>query len=200
MRNWIWKGRPHAPASVEAVVKIPLDGPALRHRIEFAASDRRFTLVDETIRSDQNLAEAHLFYQYYGLGGPVVSRSLQYGEREEWVLEAVAPDESILSQRKDPDQFPELTALSRFCAGINLYREWALGRNAFIRQSQRTDVRPAPLQEDFSNLGMLLSRIRQYPKTKATRFEKLEDIYEGVTDFELNFEGGRSRCSLRRAN
>ena len=75
-------------------------------------------------------------------------------------------------------------------AGINLYREWELGRNACIRQPQRTDVRPAPLQEDFSNLGMFLSRIRQYPKTKANLLAKLGDIYEGVTDFELNLEGG----------
>ncbi len=191
VRHWIWQGRPHAPASVEAVVQMPHDPQSLGHRIEFAESDQRFTLVDETIASDQDWAEAHLFYQYYGMGGrPVISRLLQHGEREEWVLDAVISDESILSQRKDPDQFPELTALSRFYAGINLYREWELGRNASIRQPQRTDVRPAPLQEDFSNLGMFLSRIRQYPKTKANLLAKLGDIYEGVTDFELNLEGG----------
>ena len=32
--------------------------------------------------------------------------------------------------------------------------------------------------------------MRQYPKTKASLFELLGQIYEGVTDFELNFEGG----------
>ena len=44
--------------------------------------------------------------------------------------------------------------------------------------------------EDFTNLGMFLNRLRQDPKTKASLIEKLSDAYEGLTDFELNFEGG----------
>ena len=190
VRNWIWKGRPNSSASVEAVVTTSHDQQSLRHKIDFAESDQVFRLVDETIEYEHPFEgdEAYFFYKYNWHGSPVINR-LQLGARK-LQNETVAPDESILAQRKDPDQFPELTALSRFYEGISLYREWELGRKAFIRQPQRADVRPAPLQEDFANLGMFLSRIRQYPKTKADLFEKLGEIYEGVTDFELNFEGG----------
>ena len=104
--------------------------------------------------------------------------------------EEVASDESILSQRKDPDQFPELAHLSSFYGGISLYREWSFGRKSALRQPQSTDVRASALMEDFTNLGMFLSRLRQDPRTKTRLIDCLSDAYEGLTDFELNFEGG----------
>ena len=104
--------------------------------------------------------------------------------------EDVADDESILSQRKDPDQYPELAHLNDFYEGINFYRDWAFARKAAFRQPQSTDVRPTPLREDFSNLGMFLNRIRLDPRTKSKLIEHLSDAYEGLNDFELNFEGG----------
>ena len=77
-----------------------------------------------------------------------------------------------------------------FYESISLYQKWQLGKDFVVRQPSRIDVRPSPLLEDFSNLGMFLNRIRQYPRAKANLLEKLSDLYEGLTDFELNFEGG----------
>jgi predicted ATPase len=37
-------------------------------------------------------------------------------------------EQSVLSQRKDPDQYPELTYLANQFSKIKLYREWNLGR------------------------------------------------------------------------
>lgn len=37
---------------------------------------------------------------------------------------------------------------------------------------------------------MFLNRLRQDPVTKANLIERLADAYEGLTDFELNFQGG----------
>ena len=67
---------------------------------------------------------------------------------------------------------------------------FAIGYGKGSRDPQRIDVRPNPLMENFSNLGMFLNRLRQTPRTKANFIEKLSDIYEDLTDFQLNFEGG----------
>lgn len=190
VRNWIWKGQPDSSASVEAIVKVPNDYEALRHAIEFEESDQVFKLVDERIEREHPSSghtDPFFFYKYQH-GFPVLS--IANSDRRELNRDSVSPDESILSQRKDPDQFPELASLSHFYERISLYREWEFGRNALIRRPHGADVRSAPLTEDFSNLGMFLNRMRQYPKTKASLFELLGQIYEGVTDFELNFEGG----------
>ena len=42
--------------------------------------------------------------------------------------------------------------------------------------------------QDFTNLGMFLNRLRQEPKTKKKLIDGLSDAYDGLTDFELNFD------------
>ena len=190
IRNWIWKGSPQESALIEAVVSYPNGNQPLLHSIRFSESEQKFTLVDERIENERPYPGQRDSYFYYRFqqGSP----TLNVKARGKRILErgAVTADESILSQRKDPDQFPELSYLSERYGRISLYREWQFGRNAQIRQPNQSDVSPEPLAEDFSNLGIFLNRMRQFPKTKTTLFERLGDIYEGVTDFELNFEGG----------
>lgn len=93
----------------------------------------------------------------------------------------------MLSQLNYPEQLPELAYLSRAYGSIRLYREWDLGRKCAVRRPQRNDVRPRPLREDFGNLGMFLNGLRRHPRVKSALFEKLGDLYDGVTDFELDF-------------
>ncbi len=190
VRNWIWQGNPQSSAELEVVVQITNREQPIRHMIQFKESAQSFTLVDERIENrDPRPGERDTYFYYRFLHGfPVLN--YKFGGRRELQRASVAPDASILSQRKDPEQFPELAYLSSFYTGISLYREWQSGTDTMIRQPGKTDVRPAPLKEDFSNLGMFLSRLRQYPRTKPSLFERLGDIYEGVNDFELNFEGG----------
>ena len=159
--------------------------------IEFGESDQAFRLIDERVeneRSHPGYREPYFFYRFQA-GRPMLAvkgdnskRALRPGD--------VVHDESILSQRKDPDQYPELAYLSTSYGKIRLYRDWEFGRRTALRQPHPIDVRPKPLLEDFSNLGMFLSRLRQDPKTKAALIDKLSDAYDGLTDFELNFEGG----------
>lgn len=73
---------------------------------------------------------------------------------------------------------------------IRLYREWSFGRNTIFRTPQRADLRNDRLESDFSNLGMFLSRLRKDPVTKRALVLALQDLYEGLTDFEVVTEGG----------
>ena len=192
----------------------PRGKQALRHTIEFGESDQAFKLVDEAIGNERpydGYDEPLCFYRYLN-GRPALyvrngdrklhrpdnvalyestwrGPSPEPGEPRLLRPEDVASDESILSQWRDPDQFPELAHLSRVYEGIRIHRDWAFGQRTELRGPHSIDVRPGPLREDFTNLGMYLSRLRQHPKTKASLIEKLSDAYEGLTDFELNFDG-----------
>ena len=184
IRNWIWKGNPHSPAIVEVLVSGSQQDHAIPHRVEFAESDQRFELVDEQIGP----IKSRYFYRFRN-GRPVLfneDTSQRVGLRRA----SVSTYESILSQRRDPDRFPTLDHLIESYRRIQLYRDWDFGRDIALRESQRSDVRPAPLYKDFSNLGVFLNRLRQVPRTKARLIEKLSDLYEGLTGFEMNFEGG----------
>ena len=46
------------------------------------------------------------------------------------------------------------------------------------------------LEEDFSNLGLFLSRLRKTPKAKAAILDGLKESLRRVTDFEPVVEGG----------
>ena len=186
--DWIWKGQPNSSATVEAIVENPGGRRPLRHVIEFRESGRRFTLEDERIENEhphEGQIEPYFFYRYQG-GRPVLN--VRDGGTRELRRDDVEPDRSILSQRKDPDQYPELSYLGGFYEGINLYGSWEFGRGASIRNPQRSDVRPSPLTENLSNLGMFLNRLVLYPAHRARLTEHLTDLYEGIADFGLYFD------------
>lgn len=82
------------------------------------------------------------------------------------------------------------SSLSGSYEKIRLYREWSFGRNTIFRTPQRADLRNDRLESDFSNLGMVLSRLRKDPVTKRALVKALQDLYEGLTDFEVITEGG----------
>jgi hypothetical protein len=50
--EWIWKGRPNAPGSVEAIVARPAGRP-LRHRVALRNEKQSFRLEDETIENER---------------------------------------------------------------------------------------------------------------------------------------------------
>ena len=70
-----------------------------------------------------------------------------------------------------------------------MYRTWPFGRDSVFTRAQSTDVMSRPMAEDFSNAWIFLNRLRKRPDTKAQLIEKIADIYEGVTDFDLDIIG-----------
>ena len=68
------------------------------------------------------------------------SRTRRDGRAESSRREDLPLDQSVLSQRKDPDQYPEVTYLGTQYARFRLFREWNLGRNTAPRKPQATDL------------------------------------------------------------
>lgn len=189
--NWIWQGQQTKPAVVSASVHIPRGASHLEVKHTLEISDFFQMSIVNRERIETEVPRSEVLYRYSS-SDPDTPLLKPYGKLDEQRLnrEDLNQQESILSQLKDPFEFMELINLSTLYGRIRLYREWEFGRKAIIRQPMRSDVRPSPLDEDFSNLGMFLNRLRRYPRTKATMFEKLHDIYDGITDYELFFEGG----------
>ena len=191
--EWIWKGNPDSSAIAEVVVSNPKGKQNLRHTIEFAKSSRWFELVDERVEDARPNPESETICAYYGFqGGHPIMRARDGNERR-LKRDNFKPDESILSQRKDPEQYPELAYLSGRYERIRMYREWEFGRNVALRTPQKADVRRHPLDENYLNLALFLNKLQQTPRAKAKFIEKLSDLYDGLTDFTLNFEGGTAQ-------
>ena len=183
--DWIWKGEPKSSARVEALIDYPCDDHPLLHVIEFGESGRTFTVKDEWIERKMPDDELTNIFSYHR----IEEQPHTFKVRDQNVrLLHFDHDRSILSQLKDPIQFPELSYLGRFYEGINLYGSWEFGRGANIRDSQSNSVRPSPLSENLSNLGMFLNHLELFPSARAKLRERLADLYEGVTDYALHFD------------
>ena len=188
--EWIWKGAMDEPASVELVVKNPKGKQPLRHIFAFRGDNQGFQLHDEQVENESaydDQTEAYFYYRFQE-GHPVVNTAGH--QRRKLARETVNLAQSILAQRRDPDLYPEITYLAEVYEQCRVYREWAFGRNSLFREPQKADMRNDRLEEDFSNLGLFLSRLQKTPKAKKAVIEGLRDLYDGLTDFETIVEGG----------
>ena len=185
--EWIWKGGAEKPASLEAVINRSDGDGSLSHFVSFGDEFRRFRLEDERIenRPDEYDPQEGFFYKVHR-GQPVVNTAGKY-ERN-WAIGKFEPELSILAQLRHLGQAPELSALADKYEQIRIYRDWAFGRNSKLREPQRGDDRSDRLEEDFSNLGLTLSRLRKSPKVKAAILGSLKDLYEGLDDFDVHIQ------------
>ena len=205
--EWVWKGAPDCVASLSAEL-MPIDSIfPTHHSIDFTVVNQMFWLCDErisafnlTTKPINNTLDVRLDQIYEFRDGEPTLKSLNPESIREIPAEEVKRDESILSQRKDSFNFPNLYLLDQMYRQIRLYRETQIGRGTVFRQPQSIDVIARPLEENYSNLWMFLSKLRQQPQTKSALIEKIADIYDGVTDFELNFEGGTVQLFLTEGN
>ena len=199
--EWIWKGSPSKDAHIEAVIHNPAGNQALRHVIEFTQTSAMFELVDEAIENAEpyGLSDTPYFFYHFQHGRPVLNIR-DKAEKRQLQREDVTLDESILSQRKDPDQYPELAHLAKAYGTFKLYREWSFGRASVFRSPQSADLPGDRLEEDFSNLGLFLNHLRGIPKAKNTIIEHLKDLYAGLNDFDVRIKGGSVEVFLTEGN
>ncbi len=188
VEEWIWKGASKKIASIDALITNPRGLQPLRHVLAFREQSQTFHLEDERIENEHpdSGQEQPYFYYQYQQGHPVLNIS---GEKRGLIRESVLPDSSILSQRQDPEQYPEVTYLGTVYDRIRIYREWTFGRNAVFRVPQKSDVRNDRLEENFSNLGVFLNKLRRNVPVKTKLVSALRDLYEGLTDFDVSIEG-----------
>ena len=196
INEWLWKGSPDLPeAEIDLVVDYPQGPMDLRYKLAFTESGQRFELVDEAVEdervTDDRARDVYFYYRYLN-GNPVVSlQSLEGGKTQRRLQkEDLVPDQSIISQRKDPDQYPEITWLGRFFSQIKLYREWNFGRTTPARQPQSTDLPEDYLLEDAGNLGLVLNNLRNNTAVRKSLLGRLTKVYETVEDIDTKIQGG----------
>jgi len=153
--EWPWKGNGGAPATLEARLRGPGARP-LRYGLRFAASGVRTEVVDEFLedadKASSDAADVDFYYRFAG-GHPIL-RSIRGNLVEDLTLRpgTWATDESILSQRRDPDRYPELSWCAAQFAAVQIFREWSFGRYTPLRQPQPTDLPTDVLLPDAQNL------------------------------------------------
>jgi predicted ATPase len=201
--EWIWKGNLEQPASLKAT--FPSGGPCsspLIHEVAFQEQAQRFDLVEEKIHANTKSGGMGpgFYWTDFKDYGPRVARLTTDGEQD-WLEAPYKPGQSVLSLLRDPVHYPEITWLADAYDEIRIYREWSFGRNSLFRNPQPADMRSTPLAEDFSNLGLYLNRIKsRFPAAKRAILSGLQELYDGITDFEISASGGSVQIFLHEGD
>ena len=189
VHEWLWKGdRRERAATIEAVLTGEYPIPDLRYRLAFAAAGQRIEVIDEVLEetAKRYASEPDVYFYYrYQAGRPVINTcqatttttpppttttttttTTTSGPQlantrafRQLTRDSLVPDESVLSQRKDPELYPELTWLGRRFDGIQTFREWSFGRYAAVRQPQSAGMQADVLLPDSRNLGLILNEL-----------------------------------------
>ena len=202
IEEWLWKGATKAPtASIEAIIS-PADGSiprhrpmTLRYRLEFTKAGFRFEITDEVVENEHPLPGKPRPYFYYAFvnGRPILNYK---GEERSLRQEDINPQLSILAQRKDPEHYPEITYLGDLFTKFRLYRDWEFGTVSDVRQPCDAGLPSEYLEEDGSNLGVVLDRLLARPPVKHQILESLRTFYEDTKDLRTNVEGVKVQTRL----
>jgi len=207
--EWLWKG---AIQRVTAEIAVVLDNPSgaqdLRYRLSFGMVAQHLQLVDESLENKDKRGpweeDVYFFYRYQR-GNPVLnvrdaSRDTPLGgvavTPRHLKREDMDPQQSVLSQRKDPDQYPELTYVANQFSKIRLYREWNLGRYTPPRLPQKPDLPQDFLSENANNLALVLNALEHKSGTKRVLLNRLKSFHHGIEDFTTKIEGGTVQLFL----
>ena len=194
-KEWLWKGEhPADTAELDLVTAdaAPSTGRPLRYRLEFGSSNFRVEVIDEAIeevKPDVGHNEPCFYYRFQR-GQPIINargttESGNY-KRVETHLERddLLPDQSILSQRKDPDFRPEINWIGGEFGKIRAFRDWSLGPSSTLRNPQPTSDPTDELLPDARNFALVLNEI----------------LHRGGSDIETALKGflpGFKRLSTR---
>lgn len=204
-REWLWKGILGTDsAEIDAGLERP-NGQDIRYRLSLGSVRTRLVVLDEAIeeskrdpRSD-DVDDGDFFYRFQR-GHPVINVKTVSGERTERRLDRqdLLPDQSILAQRRDPDQYPEVTEVGNTFSNIVTFNEWTFGMHTPPLDPQRADLPKDQLHPNSSSLSSVLNQIEFSGETRVNavlkrffpRFKRLSIRASGGTAQLYFFEDG----------
>lgn len=197
VQDLLWQGQDHKPGIISAVVKHPTSNWPIHHVLAIFSHRQHYIIANEELRQNSTDTDVATLYSFGGADAELMSRD---GEKEIVRLDDIDIRESILSQRKEPNRYPELGFLSRFYERIRVFREWSIGRTTALRRPQPADQPNDFLSESLDNFGLVLNQIGKTPKSKKLFIEYLRKLYNGIDDYHVQIEGGTVQVFLHEGD
>ena len=199
VRDWLHRGATAADRAELTcifgeghVASRPSNPPAVRYHLAFGAEGGQFVVLDERVENELGDPKPY-FYFGYEQGRPMLN--VDEGKRQ-LRMENIDRTQSVLSQRRDPEHYPELTRLGEQLGRVAIYRDWTFGTASPARLSSSAGARADTLAESLDNLPTRLAVLKRDTAVKRALLEHLTDIAAGFHDIEVVPEGGQLQLYL----
>lgn len=225
MREWLWKGPgAEGSATLDATVEAPPIGN-LRHALTVADANGRLNVAGERIEPlDARNGEPAALSYYRPPADLGTAREMAEANAAadaadaarkpaagEWTAPRMAARRSGDAIHFAPDFFPEDSLLRRMAASdhpalihlssryerIRLYRDWSFGPGSGLRQPGSAHAPADFLNEDASNLPLVLSHLSGERKTEFVA--ALRELFDGMVDARCSVAGGAVFLFLEEA-
>lgn len=196
--EWIHKAASGASATLDAV-HVPQAGHQmpLRHLVRFRANGGRCEIQSERVETERPIGNHRDPFYYYRFDGSTAVVKVEILPSEDldqhrWMdtrvaLTDVATNASALSQYRG-GVYPQLSHLSENYEKVRLFRDWHFGRSSQQRKAQSSGGRSDYLEEDGTNLGMVLKRMRLNVPVKKKVIEALRQLRSEIEDLDFQIE------------
>ena len=189
--DWVWKGpgcseTPFHLAEVEARLDNP--GQPFQYELQILVGNDRVRSLTERLDlmvAEHKTAYARPFFQASNENARLWPTRpdgtlAEYGD--EPVHVGVSSGKSVLSEIRNPVEYPALTETARRLSAIKVYRGWEVGRSSAVRRPQRTDGEPNFLEEDFSNLALVVNDLlgRRLDPSLDSYLKRFYESYESL--------------------
>ncbi len=198
-REWLWKGAEKPPvAGIDVTIDYPGGKMPLRYRLSFTVDGQRFHLIaeeieDETASAGEDEPDFYLHRRHDESVMSVLAPEKEMLGKHDSMLDS---DQSVLSQRKDPDRFPQLAVVADIFSRLGFYREWNFGRDALPRLPQTVDFPEDFLREAGHNLALVLNDLDHRGEPGRLVNEKLKILDERFDRYTTKVQGGTIQLFL----
>lgn len=202
--EWLWKGiNPADSLTVETTLDAEQKpgSMGLRYRLTLDAQGPGFTISEETLENAHPYPGYDKPYLYFEVRqGKGRLNVLQKGRQVARKLhpDTLSPGQSVLRERRDPDQYPEVTAVAKALGAIRIYREWNTGRESALRRPQATDLPNVFLEEDGANLALVLNRMERDGSLERVERE-LNRFYPQFSRLSVQIEANTAQLFVKEA-
>ena len=185
-----WFREKEQPISIDTTISVGY--LAVRYRVRIA-KENIFIHLNELITESSS---EEIIYDF-----PEDSKKYKIEQKNTMVEKNVSENnfdtsKSILSQYKTPEVFAKIPAISFAFERISLFREWSVGRSSVPRLPQRADLPNSVLEEDGSNLGLVMNKICEDIGAKRKILESLNNIYPNIDDINVSIDSGSVQLFL----
>jgi predicted ATPase len=187
--EWFWKGSSQLIFSLQMQVRHNAD--AWHHQLSIKNNYNAPLIVEEKIY-DTTFDIPPIMYENVD-GNIIIFEDLASDPKQ---MNRLLRNKSVIVQIKDPIRYPLISEIPETYSQIRIYREWSFGRKNILRNPKPADSRNDYLAEDYSNLGLVLSRSSVNPDFKNAILENLRLLYQGLTDFNVLIQGGTTQIFL----
>ena len=206
--DWVWKGpgwedTPFQLAKVGARFANP--GGPFNYELQILVGDDRVHSLTERLdlmAAERKIAYVRPFFQAANQQARLWSSRpdgtlADYGD--EPVTVDIPSGKSVLSEIRSRVDYPAITETSRLLSAIKVYRNWEVGRGSAVRKSQRTDGDPSFLEENFSNLALVVNDLRENHGLGPSMDSYLERFYESYQSLHTPVYDSMLRLTVREA-